>query len=318
MTNRSNFIYYIKTVAVLLIINSHLDNLYPSSALSIGGSLGNTLFFLVSGYLLSNRVNSGFGKWMLNRMFRIYPALWIISGLLFAIGYLKIASPIDFAFRMLFPYYTYWFVAAILIIYALVWFVNKSGKIEWWIIGAGIIYIVWYVGFMDITKWSIEGPCFFKYVFYFIVTLMGILLRKNSTINDKLTKKGWILFTVCSTVLYLITRGAVAFVGWFAPYQFLVHIATFLFGVSFFETLYSFEKDLSCKRHLLKVVKVIGDSTLEIYLLNYGIIAFSKMFKFPINVLFVFIMAILLGIICNKMIAVFVKKINTISVYTGV
>lgn len=317
MTNRSSFIYYIKTVAVLLIINSHLDDLYPSSALSIGGSLGNTLFFIVSGYLLSNKVNNGFGKWMLNRMFRIYPALWIISGLLFVIGYLKIASPIDFAFRMLFPYYTYWFVAAILIIYALVWFANKSGKIEWWVIGASIIYVIWYVGFMDITKWSIEGPYFFKYVFYFIVMLMGILLRKKSTINDKLTKKGWIIFTVCSTAFYLITRGAVAFVGWFAPYQFLVHIAAFLFGVSFFETVYSFEKELNCKNHLLKVVKEIADSTLEIYLLNYGVIAFAKMFDFPMNVLFVFIVAILLGIVCNKLISVIVKKINTISVYTG-
>lgn len=310
MTKRSNFIYYIKTVAVIMILNSHLDNLYPISALSIGGSLGNTLFFLVSGYLLSNKVNGSFCKWMENRFIRIYPALWIISGLLFVTGQLKIANFRDFLFKMLFPYYTYWFITAILIIYAMIWFVNKSDKLSWWMITAIVVYIVWYNFFLDTSKWTIEGPSFFKYVFYFIVMMAGIMIRKNTSISGIMTKYGWLFFTAVSIVLYIITRGLVAFVTVAAPYQFLVHIATILFGISFFETMSFFEKELSCNVRLTKIVKLIGNSTLEIYLLNYGIIEFSKRFVFPLNILIVFVATISLGIICNKLISLIMNKIK--------
>ena len=36
---RLQYIYFIKAFAVLLILNSHMDSLYPSSALAIGGGL---------------------------------------------------------------------------------------------------------------------------------------------------------------------------------------------------------------------------------------------------------------------------------------
>ncbi len=40
------FIFVLKALAALLITNSHFDGLYPIPELSVGGSLGNTLFFL--------------------------------------------------------------------------------------------------------------------------------------------------------------------------------------------------------------------------------------------------------------------------------
>lgn len=46
------FIDYLKTVAVLLVINSHFDCLYPIPALATGGAMGNALFFIVSGFCL--------------------------------------------------------------------------------------------------------------------------------------------------------------------------------------------------------------------------------------------------------------------------
>lgn len=44
------YINYLKCVAVLLVLNSHLDQIYPVSSLGFGGAMGNTLFFLVSGF----------------------------------------------------------------------------------------------------------------------------------------------------------------------------------------------------------------------------------------------------------------------------
>ena len=72
------FVYLLKTIAAALITNSHFDDLYPISAMSVGGSLGNSIFFLVSGFLISTKIDVGFFKWYLKRCMRIYPAYWVI------------------------------------------------------------------------------------------------------------------------------------------------------------------------------------------------------------------------------------------------
>ena len=42
------FVIYLKALATILITNSHFDTIYPISQLSMGGSIGNSIFF---GYL---------------------------------------------------------------------------------------------------------------------------------------------------------------------------------------------------------------------------------------------------------------------------
>ena len=69
---RYNFIPYLKTLAVLLVINSHLDAYYPHSALATGGALGNALFFVVSGFCLAD-IHDKFDKWYFYRVLKIYP-----------------------------------------------------------------------------------------------------------------------------------------------------------------------------------------------------------------------------------------------------
>ncbi len=44
---------FLRLIAIFLIVNSHLDNLYPSEAFAFGGHLGNSLFFFISGYGLT-------------------------------------------------------------------------------------------------------------------------------------------------------------------------------------------------------------------------------------------------------------------------
>lgn len=317
MQSKKNSIYLIKSVAALLITNSHLDALYPVSFLSIGGSLGNTLFFIVSGYLISGKINYNLCKWMFSRFQRIYPSLWIISGVLFAIGYLKVSSCTDFIFTFLFPYYTYWFIAAILILYFLLWFAYRIGKIEVWIAFAIVVYIIWYCEFLDLSSWSIEGPYFFKYVFYFIAMLFGVVIRNKTDVCDERVFTRWMKLTVFSFIMYIITRGLVAFTDVFLPYQFIVHIFTLMFGVSFFQTIYKLEEKIKNK-HFIHIIKVISDSTLEIYLLNYAVINYAKCFCFPLNVLFSFIIVLVLGSISNKCINIIVEKLYHFKLFTGV
>ena len=45
-----SFISWLRLLATLLITNSHLGNIWPSSALATGGLLGNVIFFAASGF----------------------------------------------------------------------------------------------------------------------------------------------------------------------------------------------------------------------------------------------------------------------------
>lgn len=44
------FVIYLKALATILITNSHFDTIYPISQLSMGGSIGNSIFFWVCYY----------------------------------------------------------------------------------------------------------------------------------------------------------------------------------------------------------------------------------------------------------------------------
>lgn len=58
------FIIYLKAIATMLITNSHFDTIYPISQLSMGGSIGNSVFFWVSGYCLANIKPEDQSPWM--------------------------------------------------------------------------------------------------------------------------------------------------------------------------------------------------------------------------------------------------------------
>lgn len=56
------------------------------------------------------------------------------------------------------------------------------------------------------------------------------------------------------------------------------------------------------KNSILKLCKVIGNSTLEIYLINYAVINYAENFSFPINIVFALGLIILVGCILHNMI----------------
>ncbi len=70
----------LRILAIVLIANSHLENLYPFRPLAADGLIGNSMFFLLSGLglALSPRTSEGrFASWYRRRLGRIYPGLWI-------------------------------------------------------------------------------------------------------------------------------------------------------------------------------------------------------------------------------------------------
>ena len=70
----------LRVLAIVLIANSHLEDLYPFRPLAADGLIGNSLFFMLSGLglALSPRTIEGrFVSWYRRRMGRIYPSLWL-------------------------------------------------------------------------------------------------------------------------------------------------------------------------------------------------------------------------------------------------
>ena len=72
-------------VACGLIVNSHLEQYWPRAMFAVDGLLGNSFFYLLSGFGIGAslfRRPQGFGTFLIRRLVRIYPAV-IVAVLLF-------------------------------------------------------------------------------------------------------------------------------------------------------------------------------------------------------------------------------------------
>lgn len=73
----------LKAAAALLIINSHLDRMYPRPWMSADGMLGNTIFFFTTGVALGGalqrRPDETLWTFLWKRLTRMYPAVWIVN-----------------------------------------------------------------------------------------------------------------------------------------------------------------------------------------------------------------------------------------------
>src|SRR5436190_187612 len=71
----------LQCLAAILIANSHLEGLYPHRWMAADGLLGNSIFFLLSGYGLMRSEQQGsraFLPYYTRRLLRIYPALFLV------------------------------------------------------------------------------------------------------------------------------------------------------------------------------------------------------------------------------------------------
>lgn len=74
-------ILILRVLAILLIVNEHLDKIYPYSAMSVGGYLGISIFFFVSGWGLAHSYEAnpvGMSIWFKKRFVKLIIPLTII------------------------------------------------------------------------------------------------------------------------------------------------------------------------------------------------------------------------------------------------
>lgn len=324
-SKRYLFIEFLRPIAAILILNSHFDSLYPISAMATGGSIGNSIFFAVSGFCLCP-IKDNFTKWMGKRIAKLYVPTIIMAlvSTMLSRGVQELNTFLEFIYTFIWPT-NYWFVGAIALFYLLYYifdFINSNKKFAVLFAIICIIYFIYY-SFLDTSSWVIEANgissvegCF-KLIYYFSIMMMGKWFRVN--INYKFTHtKTYFSMAVLSFISiyafkYLMTKYSVLF-----RFQFLNHVSTFLLIIFIFMLGLSLEtsfKKISTK--CLNLLKIIGNITLEMYLVQFIIIdLISKMeyLIFPINaflaLLLVFFMAYILKVLSKALIDAFTKNIS--------
>ena len=299
----------VRCLAVLLITNSHFDFLYPDARLGTGGALGNTLFFLLSGYGLAISLNSGtahqemFWSYWLRRLGKIFPVLWVVTlAVVLLRGEWHSMSVSDWLFKMFWPL-QYWFVCAITLFYALFyWFGKLSEKaLLLSIMLLGVPYFLCYFFILDLSHFSIEAS-YFKWIVYFQIMLLGAWLSKQTYQPNPLRDASLMVSCV------LIFFGLMVALAWLNLWelQFLLHLILFPFALFTFRFL-SAPAVLNFTRSLgfYPVAVFLAGLTLEIYLVQVPLVPTiaQQHWIFPIGWLVAIVSIPILAFVANQVTA---------------
>lgn len=295
---REIYIDCLKIIAIILIINSHCDNLYPIKALATGGALGNSLFFICAGYLWGINVTI---KKLLLKILRLYIPTWLVT-LSFYWG------NGDAIYQFIWPT-SFWFIGAIVLFYVLFFILDKLDIYSHYgifLFVCGLIYSAYYIFLLDTTYWvietegltSVEGE--FKLIYYFVIMSMGGYFRRKGIPEFKvLTSSVIAIFAIA--ILYG-TKYLFDIVPGFIRLQFINQICVILFAFSMFCLFKEWKVVNKIKGvQTPKIICSVSQLSLEVYLVQFKAIKVAETFRFPINifmaVLFTAFMSVILHMI---------------------
>lgn len=290
------FIVVLRALAACLITNSHYTGIYPTDIIANGGLLGDVIFFAVSGYCLLNN-NKSFPRWFGKRIWRIYPAVIIITVFyfyvlkhdLFVLRKQHIEGLEEVVWWYVYPTF-YHFVASIMVLYIPFYFVSRfealRKKIPLIMGAVGIIQLAVYLLFIDKSHYNVDNidGHFIRFLFFESMLLGGYFRYNQDKFLNKYTLK-LPIFTVGLTVVYFACKLAFSKLSWLAPVQIINQYVLLALVYLIFATFSSMDERLENLPGWIKKTAVyLSEITLEIYVVQQVIIdSLRGALKFPIN-----------------------------------
>lgn len=301
---------FLRALAILLVINSHLDRYYPIPYIGTGGAIGNSIFFFLSAfglYLSQQNHNQYFREWISKRISRIYPSLWIVLIAFFMpfmiwqgkLSYSTITTFIGYFFNP-----PFWFLQALLVYYLLAFPVFKNlWKINVLLLLGilGIIYATGYLTVVDLSRWSVEESPF-DLMHYFMVFIFGIYIAKNKYIVYSGIKDYFFLFSIVGLIYshkFLMLKGI------YLEYQFLQQLAMYplvYYLLKISRSPLIINRLMNCP-HISRAINFIANHTLEIYMVHQTISTpvRSLQMTFPMNIVVFLAVTFCLSAIVNRL-----------------
>lgn len=308
----------IRVIAILLIINSHIDALVPIPFISTGGSLGNALFFILSGYglTLSQKQNKlNWGKWIFKRIGKLYSTLFIFN-LIFFIPlsiYINKTNFLNFKIiidTFLFPS-GFVFIKALIVFYIIgypiiKYFSSRATKLV--LLITLILHLVFYILTVDKSAFNI-----FSYenipllmLGWFSLFLFGICIAKDEILSRTKFNKFYLIALFGSLIAIYGQRLLIYndILGWA---QIIQQYLLFLFC---YTLIFSSKTIVIRSSKLSQLIQYLSSITLEIYLVHVTLLATFKfeLLKFPLGIFTLITITLIISAIINKIKEYFTKK----------
>lgn len=301
-TGNMRFVYVdiLKIIGICLILNSHLDSIYPIAQLATGGALGNALFFICAGFCFQSK-GKNFVRWYLKKVVALYVPVYIVTTI--TIVFHPLNSVREVIVSYIWPT-EFWFIGAIMLFYILLYIAEKYDfikRMRLCFIALTLLYAIYYVFLLDTSSYVIESAGLmsingaFKLIYYFGIMFLGKYMRQYKIEKIKGRKRYLTAAIVSVALLYLIKaieQNSVLLMH----FQFAEHLFVTIFAVSLLTYCINSKWLNNIKsENITAIVQKFSSISLDIYLVQFAVIAFcSSHFQFPIN----WIVSVAMSFIC--------------------
>lgn len=288
----------VKFLAVLMIINSHADVMYPKyQVLATGGAIGDCLFLFCSGFTLFWGGQKTFGAYYKRRISRIFPSVFAAAMFTHCLSMNPSIHYLDLLGGE--------FIIAIMIYYVLLFSIRKYAINNLkWILGTVaivslIVYVLWFPYKYEVSSMGIYGiTTLYRWIPYFGAMLLGAIIGLR---RKELKYNAWwdfVKLLICVAVFYSIQFAAKIYRP-IAPWQVVTLLP--LMGI----TVYFYKW---CNAGWMKriydsnlgnwIIMIIGGLCLESYLIQNSLFTDKMNGIWPLNLIIIVIVIL----ICSYMV----------------
>lgn len=288
----------VKCLAVLLIINSHADVMYPKlQILATGGAIGDCLFLFCSGFTLFCGEQKSFGSYYKRRISRIYPS--VIASVIF-LHIMKWNVTVNF-----YEFTGQEFIIAIMTYYILLYYIRKYtlNRIIPILVFVGLVSLIVYIFYFPYKYETSEKGLYgittlYRWIPYFGAMLLGAYIGMKR--KDLKYHAGWdfVKLMLCVAVFYSIQFAAKIYRP-IAPWQVVTLLPLMGITVYFYKCCNcNWMKRIYQNRWGNATIMTVGGLCLESYLIQYSLFTDKMNGIWPLNLVII----VLLILVCSYLV----------------